>query len=73
MANKKGEYYLNNPSLPTGRAEFEYTPQMIKDIKKCEQNLLFFAENYFFIIDPDEGRTIIKLYKYQKDLSLIHI
>lgn len=67
MANKKGDYYLNNPSLPTSRAEFEYTPEMVKDIKKCEQNLLFFAENYFYIIDPDEGRTIIKLYKYQKD------
>ena len=67
MANKKGDYYLNNPSLPTSKAEFEYTPEMLKDIKKCEQNLLFFAENYFYIIDPDEGRTIIKLYKYQKD------
>jgi len=67
MANKKGDYYLNNPSLPTSRAEFEYTPEVVKDIKKCEQNLLFFAENYFYIIDPDEGRTIIKLYKYQKD------
>lgn len=67
MANKKGDYYLNNPSLPTSRAEFEYTSEMIKNIKKCEQNLLFFAENYFYIIDPDEGRTIIKLYKYQKD------
>ena len=67
MSTKKGDFYLNNPSLPTSRAEFEYTPEMVRDIKKCEQNLLFFAENYFFIIDPDEGRTVIKLYKYQKD------
>jgi hypothetical protein len=67
MASKSREYYLNNPNLPTSTAEYEYTPQMVRDLKKCAQNLLFFAENYFYIIDPDKGRVIIELYKYQKD------
>lgn len=64
MADK--QYYLNNPALPTSRASFEYTPQMIKDIKKCSQNILHFAENFFYIIDPDEGKTVINLFKCQK-------
>lgn len=65
MADK--QFYLNNPALPTSRASFEYTPQMIKDIKKCGQNILHFAENFFYIIDPDEGKTVIKLFKCQKE------
>lgn len=68
MANRKSEFYLNDPRLPTSQAAFDYTPQMLKDIKKCEKNLLYFAEKYFYIIDPDEGRTVIKLYKYQRDV-----
>lgn len=67
MAKKNRDFYLNNPNLPTVSAEFEYTPKMIRDIKKCGQNILYFAETYFFIIDPDKGRTVIELYKYQKD------
>lgn len=67
MAKKTREFYLNNPNLPTSTAEYEYTPQMVKDLKKCADNLLYFAEHYFFIIDPDKGRTLISLYKYQKE------
>lgn len=67
MPSKSREFYLNNPNLPTSTAEYEYTPQMVRDLKKCAQNLLFFAENYFYIIDPDKGRTLISLYKYQKE------
>lgn len=64
MADK--QYYLNNPALPTSRASFEYTPKMVRDIKKCGQNILHFAENFFYIIDPDEGKTVINLFKCQK-------
>jgi len=60
------QYYLNNPALPTSRASFEYTPKMVQDIKKCGQNILHFAENFFYIIDPDEGKTVINLFKCQK-------
>ena len=67
MAKKNKDFYLNNPNLPTVSAEFEYTPKMIRDIKKCGQNILYFAESYFYIIDPDNGKVVIELYKSQKD------
>jgi len=51
----KSEYYLNNPNLPTSNAEFEYTPQMLAEIEKCKDNVLYFAEKYFYII-TEEGR-----------------
>lgn len=64
-AQKRG-IYLNNPNLPTVDAQFEYTPEMVQEIKKCEENVLYFAENYFYIISIDEGKQKIKLHTYQR-------
>jgi hypothetical protein len=69
MATKKGpkeKYYLGNTNLPTAQTEYDYTPQMIKEIAKCKKNILHFASNYFYIINVDEGRQKIKLHKFQK-------
>lgn len=58
--------YLGNKNLPTDKAEFEWTPEMVADLKKCQKNLLYFAENFFTIINLDRGREKIKLFKCQK-------
>lgn len=63
---KPNDRYLGNPNLPTSQAEFEFTPEMIKEIAKCKQNILHFAENHFFIVNLDVGRVKIKLHGYQK-------
>ena len=63
---KKKQTYLNNPALPTAGAVFEYTPLKVKEIKKCSQNILHFAEEYFFIVHPDKGRMKIPLRPYQR-------
>ena len=62
----KKEIYMNNPALPTAGAGFEWTPAMVAELKKCRENILHFAENYFFIINLDEGKQKIKLHPYQK-------
>jgi hypothetical protein len=62
----KEKYYLGNERLPTTSTKFEYTPDMINELKKCKKNLLHFAENYFFIINLDRGKEKIKLYSCQK-------
>lgn len=69
--NKKEEInprhmYLGNKNLPTEKAEFDWTPKMVSDLKKCQKNLLYFAENFFTIINLDRGREKIKLHKCQK-------
>lgn len=64
----KRETYLGNPNLPTADATFEYTPEMATAIEKCKKDILHFAENYFYIVDPDEGKVLIPLFKYQKKL-----
>lgn len=39
---------------------------MVADLKKCQKNLLYFAENFFTIINLDRGKEKIKLFKCQK-------
>ena len=73
MANKNKEQtgeknYLGNSNIPAPGSRYEYTPEMISEIKKCKKSLLHFAENHFYIINIDEGRIPIKLRKYQKRL-----
>lgn len=63
--NQRG-YYLGNKNLPTSEAEFEWTKTMVRDLKKCGTNLLYFAENFFTIVNLDKGRDKIKLHKCQK-------
>jgi hypothetical protein len=63
---KNKQNYLNNPNLPTVDSEFEYTAEMVRDIKKCSQNILYFAENFFYIVSLDEGKQTIDLHLCQK-------
>ena len=65
MSVKNKQFYLGNHNLPTPDAEFEWTPEMMRDIKKSKQNLLHFAENFFYIIS-EAGRHPIKLHNYQR-------
>ena len=62
----KDQFYMNNPNLPKRGAKFEYTPEQIRDLKKSEKNILHFAEKFFYIIAPGEGRRRIKLHDCQK-------
>lgn len=47
------------------REEFEWR---IKEIAKCKRDIVYFAENYYRIINLDKGLHVIKLYDVQKDL-----
>lgn len=60
------KYYLGNENLPTKGAQFEYTPEQMRELSKCSKNILHFAENYFYILNIDDGKKKIKLYKAQK-------
>ena len=62
----KNEFYLGNPNLPNKHWKDEYTREMVQHLKKSKQNLLHFAENFFYIIDPDVGKVCIELFPYQK-------
>ena len=58
--------YLRNKRLPRPDAQFNWTPEMIAEIKKCKNDIIYFAENYFYIVTTDDGKQLIKLYAAQK-------
>jgi len=63
---QEDKYYLGNSSLPTANMEFEWTPKMVRELKKSKQNILYFAENFFYIVNLDKGKMRIPLYASQK-------
>jgi len=63
---KDDKFYLGNTNLPNPNMEYEWTPGMVKSLKKARQNILHFAENFFHIVNLDRGRMLIDLYPYQK-------
>ena len=66
MAKDEEKYYLGNQALPRAHAEFDWTPEMVNNLKKSKKSILHFAENFFYIVTLDEGRRTIKLHKCQK-------
>jgi intein/homing endonuclease len=68
MAKKvdKTKYYLGNPNLPAAETPIAFEPWMISELEKSKDSILHFAENYFYIINLDEGRIKIKLHDCQK-------
>lgn len=60
------QYYRGDKNLPKENAKFAYTPQMVKEIKKCANDIVHFAEEHFYIVEADRGKQKIELYKAQK-------
>lgn len=59
--------YRGSANVPNANAKFEFTADMVLELKKCREDVLYFAQNYFYIINLDEGKkTKIKLYAKQK-------
>lgn len=48
----------------------DWTQDMIDEFRKCQNDVIYFAENYFYIIHLDRGREKIKLYEPQKEAIL---
>ena len=69
-----GQYYRGDKNVPKSEAQFEWTPKMVQELKKCKEDILYFAENYFYIVNLDRGKEVIKLYTRQKQIlrSLIN-
>lgn len=44
----------------------DYTEDMINEIIRCSQDIIYFAEKYFYIVTGKKGKTKIVLYEWQK-------
>lgn len=62
----ESQYYRGDKNVPKEDAQFEWTPKMVKELKKCKEDIIHFAENHFYIVNLDRGKEKIDLYKAQK-------
>jgi hypothetical protein len=62
------QYYKGNKKVPKSEAQFEWTPKMIQELRKCKEDIVYFAENYFYIVNLDRGKEVIKLYTRQRQI-----
>jgi hypothetical protein len=58
--------FERNPRLRGINEPIEYTEELKYEVVKCKTDIIYFAENYFWIVDGDGNRHKIKLYDYQK-------
>jgi hypothetical protein len=63
----KFDGYRGNPNLKRPGAKHEWTPELIKEYKRCKDDIAYFAENYYKAITED-GLVNIKLRPYQKEM-----
>jgi hypothetical protein len=56
--------YMGNNSLPDPKSQYEYDVDRVNVIKKCHEDIKFFAENFFYIISAGKKQKI-KLRDYQ--------
>lgn len=60
--------YLGKDTLPAAGVKREYTADQLLEVKRCAEDIEYFAEKYFTIVSLDEGRMLIPLYPYQREL-----
>ena len=71
--NQSSTKCLNgNTNIPTSHSVEQCTPEeykhRVEEIIKCKNDIVYFAENYFYIVHPDIGKHKIKLYPKQLQL-----
>jgi len=59
--------YMGRTNLPTDKSEFEYDKDRLGVILRCHENILYFAQHFFYIINLDEGKQKIRLHSFQRD------
>lgn len=67
FTDKGGSFYMGKEELPDKHAVFNWTPEKVAILSKCSSNILYFAENYFFIVAKGK-KTPISLRPYQKKI-----
>jgi hypothetical protein len=54
---------MKRPNAPV-----EWTPERVKEYAKCANDIFYFAENYYTIVEEKKGKHVIKFFDYQRDM-----
>ena len=67
MLNQK-ESYLGNPNVKRDGVLQQWTPELLKEYKKCMDDPAYFCRTYVKVIALDSGLVNFNLYPYQQDM-----
>ena len=59
-------YYRGSKHIPIAGAQYEFTADMVEELTKCKNDIIYFAENFFYIVSIDRGKEKIELYEAQR-------
>lgn len=60
--------YKGNVLLKKTNQNIEWTEDLVQEYVKCQQDPVYFTENYMKIISINDGLTSFHMYEYQKDM-----
>jgi len=58
----------SKPGMKKPGAVYEWTSEEQIEFMRCAQDVIYFAEHYFYIVHPVSGRQLIKLHDFQKNM-----
>lgn len=65
---KEANCYMGNHKVMRAGVQINYTDEMIDEIDKCENDILYFLINYGRIVSLDKGVIPFGLFQYQKNM-----
>lgn len=57
----------NDPAWKRANIVFEYTPEEMTELRRCMNDIVYFAEHYCYIM-TENGVKTVELYDYQKEV-----
>jgi len=60
--------YKGNVLLKKSNQNIEWTPELVQEYVKCQEDPVYFTENYMKIITLNDGLKNFNLYPYQKNM-----
>jgi len=65
---KQNQSYLGNPNVKRDGVQEKWTPELLREYKKCMDDPIYFAREYIKVIALDKGLVNFNLYPYQENM-----
>lgn len=67
----KFSHYLGNAKVKRAGVKTLWTQELLDEYMKCKDDILYFAEKYFYVISLDKGLHLVELWGFQKEILLM--
>ena len=60
--------YLGNPNLKAANQQQRFTKKQVEEFIRCQDNPVYFIENYLQIVTLDHGLQPFKMFNFQREM-----